>query len=197
MKNKKIKKLVTLALLLAIEIVLTFTPLGFIPVGPLRATTLHIPVIIAGLVLGRKYGAVMGLFFGLISLFNNTFNPTITSFVFSPFVTVGGISGNFGSLIVVLVPRIILGYLSGLIPLKIKNQKIKVYITATISTFVHTLLVLSFIIIFFGQQYSFVTSKTLPDLIYLFITIIATNGVLEMIIATIIVQSIYRFVKIE
>ncbi len=35
--------------------------------------------------------------------------PGITSFVFSPFITVGGISGNFFSLVIALVPRILLG----------------------------------------------------------------------------------------
>ena len=46
------RKLVQLSLLAAMEIVLASTPLGYIPVGATRATTIHIPVIIGGILLG-------------------------------------------------------------------------------------------------------------------------------------------------
>ena len=47
MKSKKTKNLVLYAMFIAIEMILVFIPfLGYIPIGPLRATTLHIPVII-------------------------------------------------------------------------------------------------------------------------------------------------------
>lgn len=52
MKNKKTKDFVLYAMFIAIEMLLVFIPfLGYIPIGPLRATTLHIPVIIAGIIL--------------------------------------------------------------------------------------------------------------------------------------------------
>ena len=53
MNNKKTKNLTLLALFIAIEAVMVMVPfLGFIPIGPLRATLLHVPVIIAAIVLG-------------------------------------------------------------------------------------------------------------------------------------------------
>ena len=36
-------------------------------------------------------------------------NPTVTSFVFTPFYSVGDIHGGFGSLIICFVPRILVG----------------------------------------------------------------------------------------
>ena len=57
MKSKKTQYMTSMALFLAIEIILVVTPLGYIPIGPLNATTMHIPVIIAGIVLGKKAGA--------------------------------------------------------------------------------------------------------------------------------------------
>ena len=88
MKNKKTKDLIFYAMFIAIEMLLVFIPfLGYIPIGPLRATTLHIPVIIAGIILGKKGGMIIGLVFGLSSLFYNTISPTVTSFVFSPFIS--------------------------------------------------------------------------------------------------------------
>ena len=102
MKNKKNRSMAYMSLFLAIEILLVCVPfLGFIPIGPMRATTLHIPVIIAGIVLGKNKGAFLGLVFGISSLIINTIQPTITSFVFSPFL-----SGSFMSVIIAIVPRV-------------------------------------------------------------------------------------------
>lgn len=73
------------ALFVAIELVLMFTPLGFIPLSAIKITTMHIPVIIAGIVLGVKGGSLIGAVFGICSVINATINPVPTSFVFTPF----------------------------------------------------------------------------------------------------------------
>ena len=65
MRSKKTQYMTFMAMFLAIEIILVVTPLGYIPIGPLSATTMHIPVIIAGITLGKKAGAQLGLVFGL------------------------------------------------------------------------------------------------------------------------------------
>ena len=80
-----------MAMFLAIQIILVVTPLGYLPIGPISATTMHIPVIIAGIALGKKAGAQLGFVFGLTSVINATFRPTLTSFCFSPFITMGGV----------------------------------------------------------------------------------------------------------
>ncbi|MDD3142530.1 MAG: ECF transporter S component, partial [Lachnospiraceae bacterium] len=99
--------MVQVALFSAIIVILAFTPfLGYIPLGFTRATIIHIPVIIGSLMLGPKKGAVLGGVFGMTSLINNTINPTVTSFVFSPFYSLGDIHGGLGSIIICLVPRI-------------------------------------------------------------------------------------------
>lgn len=73
----------------AISVVLGLTPLGFIPIGPTRATIMHIPVIVGAITQGPIVGAMVGLVFGLFSLFQNITNPTIISFVFlNPLVSV-------------------------------------------------------------------------------------------------------------
>lgn len=49
----------------AIIIVMALVPfLGYIPLGFMNATLLHVPVIIASIVLGPKYGAILGFVFG-------------------------------------------------------------------------------------------------------------------------------------
>ena len=56
MKNEKIQGLVLAALFTAIIVVMTFTSLGYIPLGVINATIIHIPVIIGSLFLGPKKG---------------------------------------------------------------------------------------------------------------------------------------------
>lgn len=84
-----VKRMAIIGILGAISIVLGMTPLGFIPVGPTRATTMHIPVIIGSIVEGPVVGAIVGLIFGLFSIFQAITNPTPVSVVFlNPIVSI-------------------------------------------------------------------------------------------------------------
>ena len=94
MKNKKIFKMVFLAMMSAVLVIMMFTPLGFIPLGVLRITTMHIPVLITAMVLGKKEGMMMGALFGISSVIINTLQRTLTSFVFSPLISVGAENVN-------------------------------------------------------------------------------------------------------
>ncbi len=194
MKNtsKSTKDLVLLSLFGAIIIALASIPfLGYIPLGFTRATTIHIPVIIASLLLGPKKGALLGAIFGLTSLFNNTFNPTPTSFVFSPFYTFGDNSGNFFSLIICMVPRILVGvvpFYTYKILLNFKKVSIKasLFVAGLFGSLTNTLLVMNLIYIFFGESYGAV-KETAPNLVYtLILSIIGINGVPEAIVAAIL-----------
>ena len=101
MKKEKLtsKKLVTAAILGAITVVLSLTPLGLIPLGLINATTMHIPVIIAAIVEGPLVGALVGLIFGISSLANAIIRPNPVSFVFyNPLISI--------------VPRILIGLIS-------------------------------------------------------------------------------------
>ena len=110
----KMKRITYLTLLITIEIVLASVPfLGYIPLGFVNATTLHLPVIVAGMILGKKEGAIVGFVFGLSSLLKNTFSPNLTSFLFSPFFSVGNVQGNFASVLIALLPRMMIGVLAG------------------------------------------------------------------------------------
>jgi len=83
------RHMVQTAIFGVIIVIMAFTPfLGYIPLGFTRATIIHIPVILASLLMGPKTGALLGLLFGLTSFINNTVNPTVTSFVFTPFYSI-------------------------------------------------------------------------------------------------------------
>ena len=115
MKTKKrfdVRSMTLIGVLGAISIVLGLSPLGFIPIGPTRATIMHVPVIIGAIVEGPVVGAMVGLIFGLFSLFQNITNPTIVSFAFlNPLVSV--------------FPRVLIGITSYYTYKAFKNLKIK------------------------------------------------------------------------
>ncbi len=85
MSSKKTFEMVLTALFTAIIIIMAFVPyLGYINLVVIKATLIHVPVIIGSIVLGPKKGGFLGFVFGCTSLINNTFNPSLLSFAFSP-----------------------------------------------------------------------------------------------------------------
>ena len=165
--RKKTKFLVLLTMFCSIQVVLMLTPLGYIPLGPVRATTMHIPVILAGILLGVKGGAITGLVFGLSSVIINTITPTITSFVFTPFYSLGEYHGNFMSLVIAIGPRVLLGVLAAVIYHWFKNKNNKMRL--------------------FGSG--------VTALFCILLGIITTNSVLEAILATLIIAPLTKVLE--
>ncbi len=107
-KGISVRKMAIIGVLGAISAVLGMTPLGFIPVGPTRATIMHIPVIIGAVMEGPIVGGFVGLIFGLFSIFQAVTNPTPVSFVFlNPLVSV--------------LPRVLIGIISFYVYNTLKN----------------------------------------------------------------------------
>jgi uncharacterized membrane protein len=66
MKKSSIKDLTLTSVLAAIILVLIFVPyIGFIPLGVLSLTIIHIPVLIGVFLLPKRYAIFLGLIFGL------------------------------------------------------------------------------------------------------------------------------------
>ena len=194
--HEKTWSMTVLAMFSAIIILLALTPIGFIPLPFVRATTVHIPVIVGSLLLGPKAGAVLGLMFGLTSLFNNTFNPNITSFVFSPFYNLPGQdSGSWFAFIVVFVPRILVGVVPWYVSAGLKKVMNENYmpvnwaISGVAGSLTNTLLVMHFIFLFFREPWGNV--RGIGASVYgAILGIIATNGVPEAIVAGVIVVAL-------
>lgn len=159
---------VQLALLTAIEILFAFTPLGYLKITPaIGATLAHIPVIIAATVLGKWAGLYMGSLFGVLSFITFTFlypaDPMAPAF--TPFAENAILGKSWLSLIVVFLPRILLGIFTALIYegleklFKNKGTPVAATLAAIIGTALHTLMVLSLIYFIFGSVYNTDGSK--------------------------------------
>ena len=68
MRNKNVRNLTTLALFVALIVLLGFTPLGYIPLGFINISILAIPVVIGTVVMGLKNGIILGACFALTSI---------------------------------------------------------------------------------------------------------------------------------
>ena len=177
-----VRQMCVLALFLAIEIIMYLTPIGYLRINALSVTLMHVPVIILASTMG-------GFVFGCTSVIGATMTPGITSFVFSPFITVGGISGNFFSLVIALVPRILLGVIAGYVfkfaKKYAKNTPVAAGIAAAVATVCHTIMVLGLIVILFGPQHSKALGISQAALNGVMAGVIGTNMIPEVIVAVV------------
>ncbi|MDF2944659.1 MAG: rane protein [Herbinix sp.] len=203
MKSKRNKTLflIQFGVLLAIEAIFCFTPLGSIPaIGPIVATLAMVPVIITAILLGTKAGTIMGACTGLFSFMVWTFAPPspIVAFVFTPFYTLGDFSGNIGSLLICFVPRILAGTVAGATYHKLsitfpKKNVLSYSLSAIFGSLTNTLGVMGGIWLFFGKQYS-----TIAGEIFLLIicSTILTSGIPEAIVSAILASAVCKPLKI-
>jgi len=165
----KIQSLALTGMFGAIIFILTFTPLGF-PQIPFigSATIIHIPVIIGAILMGPKYGAILGFMFGLSSMiFATTQSVALNAFAFTPFRPVPGTdSGSPWALLIAFVPRIIVGILPPLvfvgltriIPQRFESKKLtsgKVAVAAVTGSITNTLIVLHLMYFLFREPWSY------------------------------------------
>ncbi|MCO6541856.1 MAG: ECF transporter S component [Lactobacillus sp.] len=184
MRKHKAYKLAIRAILIAIILVQSMTPfLGFIPLGLVNVTIIHLTVIVAAIVLGPGDGALVGLIWGLGTMIRAYSAPT------SPLDTM-----VFTNPIIAVLPRILVGYLAGIIyrstKNKIKSQTVRMALAAAIGSLTNTITVLGLMrLMFAGAMASAykVTSEALNGVI---MTVVATNGIPELIAAIIIVPMI-------
>lgn len=193
--------LVQFAILLAIEAIVAFTPLGSLPVGPLVATLAHVPVIIAAISLGTGAGAGLGFAAGLFSFLVWTFMPPnpMLAFAFTPFYSFGEFHGNFWSLVICFVPRVLIGVFAGLayrgMRRVCKADAVCMGVAAVFGTLANTLLVLGGIYVVFGVEYAAANGVAYELLLGALGVVVATNGVLEIVVAIVAAVAVCTALK--
>lgn len=184
----------TLAMFCGLLLVMGITGIGFIPLPVIKATTMHIPVIIGAVLLGPAAGGILGAVFGLCSIWVNTTTPGLLSFAFSPFMSNEGLAGVVKSLWIALGCRILLGVIAGwlwrLLHEWIKQDYVALPVTAVISTLCHTLLVMGSIYVLLAEQYAAAKNVALTAVFGLVMGTVTASGIPEAIAAVILVTVI-------
>lgn len=196
MKQKKMdtRYMAMLAMLCGILLVMGMTGIGFVPFPVIKATTMHIPVILGAVLLGPGAGAVLGGVFGLFSIWVNTTTPGLLSFAFSPFMTTEGFIGVLKSLWIALGCRILFGVIAGwlwkLAKKLFKQDYIALPLAAAAATVCHTVLVMGSIYVLLAAQYAAAKNVAISAVFGLVMGTITASGIPEAIVAAILVTMI-------
>ena len=181
-RRLNVRKMTVIGVLSAISIMMSMIPfIGYIPIGPTKATIMHIPVIIGAIIEGPVVGATIGLIFGLTSLWNAMTQPTITSIFFlNPLVSI--------------LPRVLIGVVAYYVYQGIYKISKKVYaagfMAGLVGSLANTVGVLGMIYVLYADKYMERIGQAGADAGKWLFTLAATNGVPEALVAALIVSAV-------
>lgn len=173
MKNKLIRRMTIDAIFIAIILIVGLVPnIGFITIGPIAITYIHVFVILGAMLFGVKEGLLFGFTFGIASLIQ----AAIT----------GGGNLPFVHPMISIFPRVCFGGLAGLLfdlSKKIKEPRISfiaVSFTSVFSAIFHSVLTLS--------CYNLFASQIVGDqgLVNILSTLLLPNVILEFTLAFVV-----------
>jgi len=177
-------------LFIALVFLLGFTPLGFIYLPMASVTTVHIPVIVGGYILGRKGGAVLGFFFGLTSFIQCFITPDATAAIVLGTATGFGLYNLLLIAAILFLPRVLTGFFSASIydiaKKKGVNDGVAMGISAFIGSMTNTVFYLGGLYLLAFEQTAEIMGVAGEALLSLLLGIVALNGVIEAIAAVII-----------
>jgi uncharacterized membrane protein len=193
-KTMDTRYMATLAMLCGVLLVMGMTGIGFIPLPVIKATTMHIPVILGAILLGPGGGAILGAVFGFCSIWANTTTPGLLAFAFSPFMTTEGFVGVLKSLWIALGCRVMLGLIAGWLWKGLKkmnvNESVAMPVVSAIATISHTLLVMGSIYILLAEQYATAKNVAFSAVFGLIMGTVTASGIPEAIAAAVLVTVI-------
>ena len=192
-KNSKTLMLCEFALLVAIEIVMSVTPLGYLNLPFLAASLLSIPVAIGAIMLNPWASTALGLVFGITS-FINGFTST------SP-MTIAMYSASIpGAFVVCVVGRVLMGLCAGLLVQAVRRATPKGSIVDNIvGSLAAPLLNTAFfmgllMLIFYHNEYIQNTAATLgvTNPFLLIIAMVGTQALIEAVTCGVIATAVSK-----
>lgn len=190
------------AMLSAIIILMTFTGIGYIPIGPLKLTFNVVPVAIGAVLLGPGYGAILGAVFGLSSFFT-CFGMDALGLLFL------GINPVL-LFIMCVAPRILCGLLPALIfkafPKSGAGETIGSAVCCMLTAVFNTIGFLSLMWLFFGkdlatnpQVLELLGGVSVDSIITLFVLFAGVNALIEaglnLVLGIAICKPLFKMVK--
>ena len=202
-RKKDTRWLASVALMMAVVILLASTPLGMIQLPVVKATTVHIPVILGAILLGPLAGSILGGVFGICSMVSNTMAPTLLSFAFSPFMSMTGISGAVKAVWISVGCRILIGFLAGWLWILLSkckmNRMAALAVTGFMGSMVNTVAVMGSIYKLLALPYAQVKNVAVDAVWGLIMATVTASGIPEAVVAAVLVAIIgkimLKFIK--
>ena len=187
-KRFNTKQLTLLGLLTGVLLLMAYTPLGYLNIGPLAITFNIIPVALAAITLGPVGGAAMGAVFGITSFLQcigvgGTSAMGATLFSINPFL----------AFVQRFVPRLLDGYLLGYIfkmVKKMSNVHVSCLVTGFFSAFLNTVFFMTALVLLFGNTPYIPEMIGGRNIIVFICTFVGINAVCEMIASTVITGAV-------
>ena len=182
-----------MALFVAIEIFLNVTGIGLIPLPLIKASTLHIPVIVGAVLMGPLAGGVLGGVFGLCSIWSNSTAPTALSFAFSPFLATSA-AGAVKTIWIAFGCRVLIGVVAGWLWIALKKLRVNdlaaLPVVGVAGALTNTGLVMTSIYLLLSPEFAAAKNIAMEAVLGGVMAIVAANGVPEAIAAAVLVTAI-------
>ncbi len=188
-RKKRTLFLVQNALLTALIVLMAFTPIGYLQIGVVKMTFIMIPVAVGAITLGEKSGAFLGLVFGITSF--------IQCFGLDLFGTALLQINPVYTFIMCMVPRVLMGYLCGVIYKLIarKKKKIALVFASFMAPVLNTIFFMSLLMLFFGNSNYIMGIRNGAELWPFLVAFVGLNGVMEIVSTTIIAPPVASAIK--
>ena len=151
MKNNHCFERYSFGILIAIELLMSFTSLGYIHISPISVTIAYLPILVAGCLFGPIQSLIIGCIFGIASMYKaSAYYVMPSDAVFSPFLSGAPVSSIFLS----IGTRALFGFFIGMAFLfaeKRKHYRIWIGVLSAIAPKIHSLIVYTTMGILFPQ----------------------------------------------
>ena len=184
MKKLSTKQLVTLGLLASIVLIMSTTPLGTLPIGPLSITLNMIPIAIAAVAVGPVGGCIIGAVFGMFS-FLQAIGIGVPSglgmltFSISPLFT----------FVQRVVSRALTGYLLGLIFKgfkKVSNSVVGFFVTGFCAAILNFVFFMGLLVLCFGSNADVANIWAGKTVMAYLVATFMSNTIFEIIVTTLL-----------
>ena len=188
-RKRKTLVLTQNAILTALIVLMAFTPIGYLQLGVVKMTFIMVPVAVGAITLGEKSGAFLGLVFGITS-FMQCFGLDLFG------TTLFGINPVY-TFIMCIVPRVLMGYLCGVVYKLIarKKKKFALVFASFLAPVLNTTFFMSLLLLFFGESDYIMGIRNGAELLPFLVAFVGLNGVMEIVTTTIIAPPVASAVK--
>ncbi|MCI5529168.1 MAG: ECF transporter S component [Blautia sp.] len=188
-KQLKTSQITMLGLMIAILLLMAYTPLGYLNIGPLAITFNMIPVAISAIVLGPVGGAIAGAVFGITS-FLQCIGIGGTSAMGAMLFSINPILAFIQRFIPRLLDGLLLGYIFQGLRKKTKNIYASCAVTGFFSAFLNTLFFMTLLVVLFGNTEYIQGLMGGKNVIVFICTFVGVNAICEMLSATIVTGAV-------
>lgn len=189
-ESNKVHRLTHLAILVAIIFLLAFTPLGYLTIGPIAATTVQMPVIIGAVLMGPTAGLILGLFFGLSALIKVLTMPGADAFA-TMILTYSPVA----YLVICVLARVLMGWLAGLLGAGLKkvcSSTVRCAVTGFVGSLLNTVFYLGSLWLLAAEVVASAYGVTVGEVGGIVVGTAVSAGIPEAIISAIVVTAVCK-----